>query len=112
MTDVDAELPKAAIKRIIKCKLTETGLDGASKCDVQVSKEALAAFTQATKVFISYVASAAHDVCIESKRATVVPKDVMQALADLSFGEFVPQLAELLHGVICSACLDSFRELD
>jgi DNA polymerase epsilon subunit 3 len=102
MTDIDAELPKAAIKRIIKSKLAGEVPEGSTKRDVQVNKEALAAFTQATKVFISYVASAAHDICSENKRSTVVPKDVLQALGDLNFGGFIPQLEEMLQGAMCN----------
>lgn len=106
MSEADAELPKAVIKRIVKAKVAELGqgADGAAKRDVQVNREALAAFTQATKVFISYVAGAAHDVCKENKRSTVLPKDVLQALGELNFGAFIPQLEELLAGAPAHPC--------
>ena len=109
MSDADADLPKAVIKRIIKAKVAELcqSAEGSGKRDVQVSREALAAFTQATKVFISYVAGAAHDVCKEGKRSTVLPKDVVQALGELNFGAFIPQLEQLLAGASSPATVSA-----
>lgn len=99
MADEDVELPKAIVKRIVKAKLAESITDGSDKGkEFQVSKDALTAFSQATKVFISYVTTAAHDICKENQRSTVAPQDIMQALKELDFESFIPGLEDVISG--------------
>ena len=94
----EADLPKALLKRLITAKLQEVdrsrGGDGTRS--FQVNKDALLAFGEAAKLFIHYLTAAANDNCKDSKRQTISADDVMTALNDLDFGEFVePLKAEL-----------------
>ncbi len=66
MADQDLHLPAAAIKRIVKGKLS----------DVQLSKEALLAFSESAKVFINFLSITANDVCKEKKRQTISADDI------------------------------------
>eukprot|EP00878_Enallax_costatus_P006819 GHUV01007147.1.p1 GENE.GHUV01007147.1~~GHUV01007147.1.p1 ORF type:complete len:189 (+),score=95.30 GHUV01007147.1:141-707(+) len=85
------DLPKAVVKRIVKEKLA--GVSESGK-DVQLNKEALLAFAESAKVFISYVTAAANDVCKEKKRQTLSADDVFAALQELEFHELLPPLKE------------------
>ena len=105
MSELDVELPRVAVKRIIKAKLAEhqaqAGTSG--QREFQVNKDALTAFSQATKVFITYVTTAANDICRENKRSTVAPQDILQALQELDFPSFMPALEERLQGAALQA---------
>lgn len=100
MAEMDVELPKSLIKRIVKAKLAEQAElgDDDRKRDVQTSRDATVALSHATKVFITYVSSAAHDICREHNRTTVAPQDINAALVELGFSSFLPDLQELLSG--------------
>jgi DNA polymerase epsilon subunit 3 len=100
MAELEVDLPKALIKRIVKVKLADKADigDDDGKRDFQVNKDALSALSQATKVFITYVTSAAHDICRENNRTTVAPQDVAKALEELAFDEFIPDLQDILAG--------------
>lgn len=117
--DADTELPKAQVKRIVKSKLAELlfpgsgsgsgsasagGGDQAERQQQRVTPyspalnaDALLAFREAARVFVCYVTAAANDVCREAKRSTVAAGDVLEALADLEFGDFVPTLRQALE---------------
>jgi len=90
----DMALPGAAIMRIVKSKLP----DG-----VMINKDAKVAFAKACSIFILYISTIASDVSKEGKRSTVTAQDVITALKDLEFDEFVPNI---------EACLAAFREAD
>jgi DNA polymerase epsilon subunit 3 len=96
----DADLPKALLKRLIKGRLQEAERlrGGDASRDFQVNKDALLAFGEAGKLFVHYLTAAANDVCKEAKRQTVSADDVLAALADLEFDEFVEPLKEALEG--------------
>ena len=51
------------------------------------------------QVFVSYLTSAANDICKEAKRQTISAEDVFTALQDLDFGELVPPTKDALEGV-------------
>ena len=106
MAEMDVELPKSLIKRIVKAKLAEQAElgDDDRKRDVQTSRDATVALSHATKVFITYVSSAAHDICREHNRTTVAPQDINAALNELGFSSFLPDLQELLSGVLNLHC--------
>lgn len=99
MAEVDTDLPKTLVKRLVKNKLA--GLvdssDGAKR-EVQINKDALLAFSESAKVFINYLTTTANDICHEHKRQTISADDVLQALDDLDFVEMVPQLKDALEG--------------
>jgi hypothetical protein len=49
-------------------------------------------------VFISYLTSAANDICKEARRQTISAEDVFTALQDLDFGELITPTKEALDG--------------
>ena len=116
MAEMEVELPRALIKRIVKAKLAEQADlgDDEGKRDFQLNKDATTAFSQASKVFLTYVRSAAHDICRENNRSTVAPQDIIQALDDLCFQDFVPDLQDLLTGTcrLVLALASVYEQLD
>jgi len=85
-------LPSAAVMRIIKSKLPD---------HVHIGKDTKAAFGKACSIFILYITTIANDLAKESKRTTVTAQDVINALKELEFDEFVPSI---------EACLAAYRE--
>ena len=83
----EMSLPVAAIMRIIKAKLP----DG-----VQIGKEAKTAFSKACSIFVMYVTTIANDLANESKRSTVTAADVLHALKELEFDDFLPMVENSL----------------
>lgn len=91
------DLPKGIVKRLLKAKLSAINKNDSSR-DVTIHKDALLACSESAKVFISFVTAAAFDICQEKKRQTISAEDVLAALEELEFGEWVPQLRETLQG--------------
>ena len=89
MSMPDFEPPQAAIARIIKSVLP---------ANVQVTKEARAAFTRAASIFIFYLTHCANDFSREGKRQTIYLQDVKNALRELDFEDFEGPLEEFLEG--------------
>lgn len=50
-------------------------------------------------MFISYLTSAANDICKDAKRQTISAEDVFTALQDLDFGELISPTKDALEGV-------------
>lgn len=99
----DVDLPRAQIKRILQSKLT-TGSDAKS---LAVSKDAMLAFSESAKVFISYISTTANDIAHESKRQTISAEDVVKAVEELEFAELVAPLKEYMEGAwACSLLSD------
>mmetsp|Transcript_20386 Transcript_20386/g.19701 ORF Transcript_20386/g.19701 Transcript_20386/m.19701 type:complete len:161 (+) Transcript_20386:107-589(+) len=82
------EPPQACVSRIIKNVLPE---------NVQITKDARAAFTRAAGIFIFYLTHCANDFSKESKRQTIYTQDVISALKELSFGDLEKPLEEFLE---------------
>ena len=97
-TAPEFEPPQACVGRIIKNVLPE---------NVQVTKDAKAAFTRAAGIFIFYLTHCANDFSRESKRSTIYTQDVVNALKELDFGEFQAPLEAFIEGkhenIICFA---------
>ncbi|GAB1606476.1 DNA polymerase epsilon subunit 3-like isoform X1 [Argonauta hians] len=87
----DLNLPNAVITRIIK----EAIPDG-----VNVSKEARLAISKAASVFVLYATSCSNNFALRSKRKTITAQDVLSAMQDMEFDQFLDPL---------KMCLDSFR---
>ena len=81
------EPPQACVSRIIKNVLPE---------NIQITKDARAAFTRAAGIFIFYLTHCANDFSKEKKRQTIYTEDVLNALKELDFGEFQAPLEEFL----------------
>ncbi|TVU10577.1 hypothetical protein EJB05_44118, partial [Eragrostis curvula] len=89
------ELPKAIVRRLVKDKLAQiAGGDGA---EVIVNKDAMAAFAESARIFIHYLSATANDMCKESKRQTINADDVLKALDEMEFSEFVEPLGTSLQ---------------
>ncbi|KAL4336206.1 hypothetical protein GQ457_07G042730 [Hibiscus cannabinus] len=82
------ELPKAIVRRLVKEKLSECSPD----YDFIVHKDALPAFTESARIFIHYLSATANDICKESRRQTMNAEDVLKALEEIEFSEFVKPL--------------------
>ncbi|WVZ63154.1 hypothetical protein U9M48_012812 [Paspalum notatum var. saurae] len=89
------ELPRAIVRRLVKEKLAHVaGGDGA---EVIVNKDAMAAFAESARIFIHYLSATANDMCKESKRQTINADDVLKALDEMEFPEFVEPLKTSLQ---------------
>ncbi|XP_052787838.1 DNA polymerase epsilon subunit 3-like [Mya arenaria] len=88
----DLNLPNAVITRIIKDAIP----DG-----VNVSKEARLAISKAASVFVLYATSCSNNFALKAKRKTITAKDVLDALEDMEFDQFVDPLKE---------CLDAYKK--
>eukprot|EP00242_Pyramimonas_sp_CCMP2087_P015850 CAMPEP_0198212350 /NCGR_PEP_ID=MMETSP1445-20131203/25693_1 /TAXON_ID=36898 /ORGANISM="Pyramimonas sp., Strain CCMP2087" /LENGTH=147 /DNA_ID=CAMNT_0043886773 /DNA_START=312 /DNA_END=751 /DNA_ORIENTATION=- len=100
MADTE-DLPRAHVKRIVKNKLQElqAKTDGEEKKrEIQVQKEALQALSESAKIFIHYLTATANDLCHESKRSTISADDVMRAIEETEFSEFLEPLKAHLEG--------------
>jgi len=80
-------LPGASIMRIVKSKLP----DG-----VMVGGETKKAFGKACSLFILYLTTIAADIAKESNRTTVSATDVLSALRDLEFDDFLSSVESSL----------------
>ena len=90
MSDTKApefEPPQACVNRVIKSVLPD---------NVQVTKDARAAFTRAAGIFIFYLTHCANDFCKESRRQTIYTLDIQNAIKELDFEEFEGPLEEFL----------------
>ncbi|XP_035692398.1 DNA polymerase epsilon subunit 3-like [Branchiostoma floridae] len=81
----DLNLPNAVITRIIKDALP----DG-----VNVSKEARAAISRAASVFVLYATSCANNFALKGKRKTLNGTDVIAAVQEMEFEQFMDQLKD------------------
>lgn len=82
------ELPNASVARIMKAALPS---------NIQVAKEVKSSFCKAAGLFILYLTTTANDTCKLNKRTTVTAADVMEALNELEFDEFIPPLQSFLE---------------
>ncbi|CAH1244708.1 NFYB [Branchiostoma lanceolatum] len=81
----DLNLPNAVITRIIKDALP----DG-----VNVSKEARSAISRAASVFVLYATSCANNFALKGKRKTLNGTDVIAAVQEMEFEQFLDQLKD------------------
>lgn len=79
----DFNLPLSVVTRIVKDALP----DG-----VNVSKEARAALAKAASVFVLYATSCANNFAVKGKRKTVAGADIIAAMEEMEFENFVDSL--------------------
>lgn len=84
----DISLPKAVITRIMKEALP----DG-----VTIGKDARTGVTRAATIFILYLSSSANTIARKTNRKTINGTDVIQAMVDIEFDQFVDPLQESLE---------------
>eukprot|EP00580_Thalassiosira_gravida_P011900 CAMPEP_0201643412 /NCGR_PEP_ID=MMETSP0493-20130528/28141_1 /ASSEMBLY_ACC=CAM_ASM_000838 /TAXON_ID=420259 /ORGANISM="Thalassiosira gravida, Strain GMp14c1" /LENGTH=203 /DNA_ID=CAMNT_0048117827 /DNA_START=37 /DNA_END=645 /DNA_ORIENTATION=- len=87
--NIEFEPPAACIRRLLKQVLPKS---------TNVSKDSLSAISRASGIFVLYLTACANDVAREGRRSTIVAKDVLGALKELDFGEFVPLMEKFLEG--------------
>ncbi|BET02346.1 DNA polymerase epsilon [Nesidiocoris tenuis] len=80
----DLNLPLSVITRIVKDSLPN---------GTNVSKEARTALARAASVFILYITSTANDIATKSSRKTINTNDVLKALEETEFDEFMEPLS-------------------
>lgn len=84
----DLNLPNAVVTRIIKEALP----DG-----VTIGKDARTAIAKASSIFILYLTSSANIIAKKGNRKTISGPDVIQAMSDIDFDQFVDPLQESLE---------------
>lgn len=82
------EPPAASVARIVKNSLPS---------DIQLSKDAKAAFSRAAGIFIFYLTHCANEFKADSKRSTIQAVDVMAALKELDFGDLEGPIEEFMQ---------------
>ncbi|XP_042497193.1 DNA polymerase epsilon subunit 3-like [Macadamia integrifolia] len=90
------ELPKAIVRRVVKDKISQSS----EEAEISVNKDALLAFSESARIFIHYLSATADDICKDSKRQTINADDVLKAIEEIEFPEFIGPL---------KASLDAFR---
>jgi DNA polymerase epsilon subunit 3 len=84
----DFEPPQASVARIVKAVLPP---------NIQLTKDARAAFTRAAGVFIFYLTHCSNEFCKEGKRSTIYAADIKKALAELDFDELEGPFEEFME---------------
>lgn len=87
--NIEFEPPAACVRRLLKSALPKS---------TNVSRDSLAAISRASGIFVLYLTACANDVAREGRRTTIVAKDVLGALKELDFGDFVPLMEKFLEG--------------
>ena len=87
--NIEFEPPAACIRRLLKQCLPKS---------TNVSKDSLAAISRASGIFVLYLTACANDVAREGRRTTIVAKDVLGALKELDFEDFLPAMDVFLEG--------------
>mmetsp|Transcript_31399 Transcript_31399/g.46877 ORF Transcript_31399/g.46877 Transcript_31399/m.46877 type:complete len:242 (-) Transcript_31399:312-1037(-) len=82
------EPPLACVRRLLKTSLSSS---------TNVGKDASSAFARACGIFVIYLTACANDFARENKRQTITANDVMAAVKELDFEEFLPQLTSFLE---------------
>lgn len=84
----DLNLPNAVVTRIIKEALPE---------GVTIGKDARTAVAKASSIFILYLTSSANIIAKKGNRKTISGQDVIQAMSDIEFDQFIDPLNESLE---------------
>mmetsp|Transcript_25192 Transcript_25192/g.47608 ORF Transcript_25192/g.47608 Transcript_25192/m.47608 type:complete len:170 (+) Transcript_25192:129-638(+) len=99
MADTD-DLPRTHVKRIVRAKLGELATKSSNlpTKDLGLQKDALQAMAESAKIFIHYLTATANELTHEAKRSTISAEDVLRAVEEADFPQFLPQLQASLEG--------------
>ncbi|KYB28227.1 DNA polymerase epsilon subunit 3 isoform X1 [Tribolium castaneum] len=84
----DLNLPNMTVQKIIKDALPE---------HVSVGKDARSALSRAASIFVLYITSQATKEAQKVNRKTLLGQDILTALEELEFDEFVEPLSVMLR---------------
>ncbi len=84
----DFEPPQASVNRIVKQVLPP---------NIQLTRDARAAFTRAAGVFIFYLTHCANEFSKEGKRQTIYASDIKKALVELDFEDLEGPFEEFME---------------
>ncbi|XP_046997702.1 DNA polymerase epsilon subunit 3 [Schistocerca americana] len=84
----DLNLPNAVVARIVKDCLPG---------GINVSKESRTAIAKAASVFVLYITSAANMIAMKNNKKTISGSDVINAMHDTEFVDFIEPLEEALE---------------
>ncbi|KAL3810206.1 hypothetical protein ACHAXA_006346 [Cyclostephanos tholiformis] len=87
----------AAPPLLLQHRLRTAGRQSLPK-STNVSKDSLMTISRASGIFVLYLTACANDVAREGRRTTIVAKDVLGALRELDFGDFLPAMEAFLEG--------------
>lgn len=85
----DLNLPNMTVQKIIKDALPD---------NVSVGKDARSALSRAASIFVLYVTSQATKEAQKVNRKTLLGQDILTALEELEFDEFISPLNIMLKG--------------
>lgn len=85
----DLNLPNASVQKIIKEALPE---------NVIIGKDAKSALSRAASVFVLYITSQASNEAQKANRKTLIGQDIITALEELEFENFIEPLQNILKG--------------
>ncbi|KAJ8919791.1 hypothetical protein NQ315_006320 [Exocentrus adspersus] len=83
----DLNLPNASVQKIIKEALPD---------NVNIGKDARSALSRAASVFVLYITSQASNEAQKADRKTLTGQDIIKALEELEFENFIEPLQEVL----------------
>merc|ERR1712168_582103 len=95
----DIEIPLSIITKIVKESLPQ---------GVKVSQESRVAIAKAASIFVLYCTSSANNLVMENKGKTLRDIDILSAIQEMDFGEFIPKLKENLEAF--RTCTKNKRE--
>jgi len=64
--------------------------------EIQVSKDVLQASAECARIFIHFITNAAADICADAKRQNLTADDVIKAVDENEFGEYMSTLRSTL----------------
>lgn len=64
--------------------------------EVQVAKDVLQASAECARIFIHFITNAAADICADAKRQNLTADDVIKAVDESEFGEYMSTLRSTL----------------
>ncbi|WOK94644.1 DNA polymerase epsilon subunit 3 [Canna indica] len=93
----EEKISREMFLQVMKEKLSSmTALRGEEEEDIQVEDQALLALSECTRFFIQYLYSRADKVSKKDKKDTLEAEHVFEALKEIDYAEFVPDLTTAL----------------
>jgi DNA polymerase epsilon subunit 3 len=91
----DFNLPRTMVQRLAK---------GVLPANTQIQKDALLAISKSATVFVNYIASHANDNTFRHGKKTIQTPDVLEALRDTEFEQFIERVQDE-HASMCSKAM-------